>query len=102
MKSILQYFHPLVWIILCRSFFEPGTQALMIDFTEDGKKEGCFFVRYTAINITAVIGLLLGVWLLIAAIDWMYVVIALWMLSGIAIYRRRYGWCEEESGDKIV
>lgn len=27
---------------LCRSFFEPGTQALMIDFTEDAKKEGCF------------------------------------------------------------
>ena len=48
---------------LCRSFFEPGTQALMIDFTEDGKKRRLFSVRYTAINIAAVIGPLLGVWI---------------------------------------
>ena len=47
---------------LCRSFFEPGTQALMIDFTEDAKKRRLFSVRYTAINIAAVIGPLLGVW----------------------------------------
>ena len=48
---------------LCRSFFEPGTQALMIDFTEDTKKRRLFTVRYTAINIAAVIGPLLGVWI---------------------------------------
>ncbi|ATP39876.1 MFS transporter [Solibacillus sp. R5-41] len=47
---------------LCRSFFEPGTQALMIDFTEDAKKRRLFSVRYTAINIAAVLGPLLGVW----------------------------------------
>lgn len=47
---------------LCRSFFEPGTQALMIDFTEDVKKRRLFSVRYSAINIAAVIGPLLGVW----------------------------------------
>ncbi|AWE07113.1 MFS transporter [Lysinibacillus sp. 2017] len=47
----------------CRSFFEPGTQALMIDFTEDVKKRRLFSVRYTAINIAAVIGPLLGVWI---------------------------------------
>lgn len=47
---------------LCRSFFEPGTQALMIDFTEDAKKRRLFSVRYTAINIAAVMGPLLGVW----------------------------------------
>lgn len=46
---------------LCRSFFEPGTQALMIDFTEDTKKRRLFSVRYTAINIAAVIGPLIGV-----------------------------------------
>ena len=46
---------------LCRSFFEPGTQALMIDFTEDNKKRRLFSVRYTAINIAAVIGPLIGV-----------------------------------------
>lgn len=48
---------------LCRSFFEPGTQALMIDYTEDEKKRRLFTVRYTAINIAAVIGPLLGVWI---------------------------------------
>lgn len=48
---------------LCRSFFEPGTQALMVDFTEDNKKRRLFSVRYTAINIAAVIGPLLGVWI---------------------------------------
>lgn len=48
---------------LCRSFFEPGTQALMIDFTEGNKKRRLFSVRYTAINIAAVIGPLLGVWI---------------------------------------
>ncbi|MCH7321448.1 MFS transporter [Solibacillus sp. MA9] len=48
---------------LCRSFFEPGTQALMIDFTENEKKRRLFSVRYTAINIAAVIGPLLGVWI---------------------------------------
>lgn len=48
---------------LCRSFFEPGTQALMIDFTERNKKRRLFSVRYTAINIAAVIGPLLGVWI---------------------------------------
>ncbi|MCT6923231.1 MFS transporter [Metasolibacillus sp.] len=46
---------------LCRSFFEPATQALMIDFTEDAKKRRLFSVRYTAINIAAVIGPLVGV-----------------------------------------
>ncbi|MEK4629133.1 MFS transporter [Solibacillus sp. FSL R7-0682] len=48
---------------ICRSFFEPGTQALMIDFTDDEKKRRLFSVRYTAINIAAVIGPLLGVWI---------------------------------------
>ena len=48
---------------LCRSFFEPGTQALMIDFTENEKKRRLFSVRYTAINIAAVMGPLLGVWI---------------------------------------
>ncbi|WP_042478083.1 MDR family MFS transporter [Bacillus ndiopicus] len=46
---------------LCRSFFEPATQALMIDFTDNDKKRRLFSVRYTAINIAAVIGPLVGV-----------------------------------------
>lgn len=46
---------------LCRSFFEPATQALMIDFTEPKKRRRLFSFRYTAINIAAVIGPLCGV-----------------------------------------
>ncbi|CRK84544.1 MDR family MFS transporter [Neobacillus massiliamazoniensis] len=48
---------------LCRSFFEPATQALMIDFTEEKKRRRLFSFRYTAINIAAVIGPLCGVWI---------------------------------------
>lgn len=48
---------------LCRSFFEPATQALMIDFTDKEKRRRLFSVRYTMINIAAVIGPLLGVWI---------------------------------------
>lgn len=48
---------------LGRSFFEPATQALMIDYTEQSKKRRLFSVRYTAINIAAVIGPLVGVWI---------------------------------------
>lgn len=46
---------------LCRSFFETSTQALMVDFTEDDKKRRLFSFRYTAINIAAVIGPIVGV-----------------------------------------
>ncbi|MGG0657655.1 MDR family MFS transporter [Rummeliibacillus pycnus] len=48
---------------LCRSFFEPATQALMIDYTEEKKRRRLFSFRYTAINIAAVIGPLFGVWI---------------------------------------
>lgn len=44
-----------------RSTFEPATQALMIDFTDNEKKRRLFSIRYTAINIAAVIGPLIGV-----------------------------------------
>ncbi|WP_285842541.1 MDR family MFS transporter [Ureibacillus chungkukjangi] len=48
---------------LCRSFFEPATQALMIDFTEKEKRRRLFSIRYTSINIAGVIGPVLGVWI---------------------------------------
>lgn len=48
---------------LCRSFFEPASQALMIDFTEKVKRRRLFSVRYTAINVAGVIGPVLGVWI---------------------------------------
>ncbi|MGE7923811.1 MDR family MFS transporter [Viridibacillus arvi] len=48
---------------LCRSFFEPATQALMIDFTSQEKRKRLFSLRYTAINIAAVIGPVVGVYI---------------------------------------
>jgi len=48
---------------LCRSFFEPSTQALMIDFTSVDKRKRLFSLRYTAINIAAVIGPIIGVYI---------------------------------------
>ncbi len=46
---------------ICRAFFEPASQALMIDYTDEDKRRRLFSIRYTVINLSAVIGLLLGV-----------------------------------------
>lgn len=43
--------------------FEPSTQALMIDFTPADKRKRLFSLRYTAINIAAVIGPIIGVYI---------------------------------------
>ncbi|QPQ29587.1 MDR family MFS transporter [Lysinibacillus sp. JNUCC 51] len=48
---------------LCRSFFEPSTQALMIDFTPPDKRKRLYSFRYAAINIAAVIGPIIGVYI---------------------------------------
>lgn len=48
---------------LSRAFFEPSTQALMIDFTQQELRRRMFSFRYTAINIAAVIGPLIGVYI---------------------------------------
>ncbi|MEK5389162.1 MFS transporter [Margalitia sp. FSL K6-0131] len=45
---------------ICRSFFEPTSQALMADLTEPEKRLRVFALRYTAINIGAAVGPLLG------------------------------------------
>lgn len=47
---------------LCRSFFEPSSQALMADLTSVDKRKRVFSLRYTAINIGASLGPLLGVY----------------------------------------
>ena len=46
---------------LSRAFFEPSSQALMIDYTETDKRRRLFSIRYTFINLSAVVGPLLGV-----------------------------------------
>lgn len=45
---------------LCRSFFEPTSQALMADLTPKEKRLRIFSLRYTAINVGATVGPLLG------------------------------------------
>ncbi|MGE8203531.1 MDR family MFS transporter [Heyndrickxia sp. NPDC080065] len=57
---------PIVFLLLnalngiCRSFFEPTSQALMSDVTDKEKRLRVFSMRYTAINIGAAMGPLLG------------------------------------------
>ncbi|HLO12487.1 MAG TPA: MFS transporter [Pseudoneobacillus sp.] len=48
---------------LCNSFFEPTSQALMADLTGKEKRMRVFSLRYTAINIGASVGPLLGAFL---------------------------------------
>lgn len=58
--------HPLTFLILnsinglSRSFFEPSSQALMVDLTSKELRIRMFSYRYTAINIGASVGPLLG------------------------------------------
>ena len=46
---------------LSRAFFEPSSQALMIDYTIPQKRRRLFSLRYTLINFSAVVGPLIGV-----------------------------------------
>jgi MFS family permease len=48
---------------LCNSFFEPTAQALMGDLTEKKNRMKAYSLRYTAINIGASVGPLLGAYL---------------------------------------
>jgi MFS family permease len=48
---------------LCNSFFEPTSQALMADVTEKKNRMKAYSLRYTAINIGASVGPLLGAYL---------------------------------------
>jgi len=52
---------------LCRSFYEPVSQALMADLTEKEKRFKVFSLRYLAINIGVAVGPLLGA--VFAALD---------------------------------
>ncbi|MEH7884099.1 MFS transporter [Bacillus sp. JJ1609] len=63
-----------VWFIilnalngLAGSFFEPSGQALIADLTEKSKRMRAFSLRYTAINIGASVGPLLGAYLAVVS-----------------------------------
>jgi len=46
---------------LCRSFFEPSSQAMMADLTPSSLRKRVFSLRYFAINVGAAVGPLIGV-----------------------------------------
>ncbi|MDQ6597420.1 MDR family MFS transporter [Bacillus salipaludis] len=48
---------------LCNSFFEPTSQALMADITDKKNRMKAYSLRYTAINIGASVGPLIGAYL---------------------------------------
>ncbi|WEG14568.1 MFS transporter [Pullulanibacillus sp. KACC 23026] len=52
---------------MCRSFFEPASQALLADVTPKDKRPKVFGLRYWAINIGATLGPLLGAYLGLAS-----------------------------------
>lgn len=90
--------------------FEPATQALMIDFTENEKKRRLFSVRYTAINIAAVIGPLIGVMISTLAspvipfvvTGVMYSVYGLFLLSILNKYEMRQKRLENGKNIKVI
>jgi MFS family permease len=48
---------------LCRSFFEPVSQALMADLTEPSKRLEVFSMRYMAANVGVAVGPLIGAYM---------------------------------------
>ena len=82
---------------LCRSFFEPSTQALMIDYTPSEQRKRLFSLRYAAINIAGVIGPLLGSYIALKSAQSvpfiitgvMYLIYALFLLSILNRYEMK-------------
>ncbi|WP_433743852.1 MDR family MFS transporter [Falsibacillus pallidus] len=103
--------HPIAFIILntcsgfLNSFFEPTSQALIADITEKDKRMKAFSLRYTAINIGASAGPLLGAYFatvqanltfLITGIIYLIYGVLLWMLMN------RFKITSEPAGAKKV
>jgi MFS family permease len=63
---------------LCRSFFEPASQALLADVTPKEKRPKVFGLRYWAINIGATLGPLLGAYFGLSSSA-----IAFWLTAGV-------------------
>ncbi|UUZ93836.1 MFS transporter [Paenibacillus sp. P25] len=94
---------PLVFMLLnmlnglCRSLYEPVSQALMADVTEKSKRLKVFSLRYIAINVGVAVGPLLGAYfgtltawlpfLVTAAVYLIYSVILYILLQAFGIRR---------------
>lgn len=91
-----------IWFILlnainglCTSFFEPTSQALMADLTEKTKRMKVYSLRYTAINIGASVGPLLGAYFantsakvsfaITGSTYLLYAIVLLWLMNKLVI-----------------
>ncbi|MBS4211444.1 MULTISPECIES: MDR family MFS transporter [Neobacillus] len=91
-----------IWFILlnainglCTSFFEPTSQALMADLTEKTKRMKVYSLRYTAINIGASVGPLLGAYFantsakvsfaITGSTYLLYAIVLLWIMNKLVI-----------------
>ncbi|WP_423802059.1 MDR family MFS transporter [Neobacillus sp. SAB-20_R2A] len=80
---------------LCTSFFEPTSQALMADLTDKTKRMKVYSLRYTAINIGASVGPLLGAYFantsakvsfaITGSTYLLYAIILLWLMNKLVI-----------------
>ncbi len=79
---------------LCRSFYEPVSQALMADVTAPEKRFRVFSLRYTAINIGVAVGPIIGAALALQAAALPFVataiVYALYVVS-LQLLLKRFG-----------
>ncbi|WP_276356953.1 MDR family MFS transporter [Cohnella caldifontis] len=72
---------------LCRSWFEPVSQALMADLTPPDKRMRVFSMRYFAANIGVSVGPLLGAWLGMGEGPLPFLVTGcIFLLYGVALY----------------
>ncbi|WP_246258618.1 MDR family MFS transporter [Kroppenstedtia pulmonis] len=71
---------------LCRSFFEPTSQALMADITPPDKRMRVFSIRYLAINVGAAVGPLVGAYLAIVSAGLTFLITgAVYLLYGMVL-----------------
>ncbi|MFC4798618.1 MDR family MFS transporter [Neobacillus sp. GCM10023253] len=80
---------------LCTSFFEPTSQALMADLTDKTKRMKVYSLRYTAINIGASVGPLLGAYFantsakvsfaITGSTYLLYAIVLLWLMNKLVI-----------------
>jgi MFS family permease len=72
---------------LCRSWFEPVSQALMADLTEPEKRLKVFSMRYMAANFGVSAGPLLGAWLGVGQGSFPFLVTGfIYVLYGVILY----------------
>ncbi|MDZ5471551.1 MFS transporter [Bacillus sp. 31A1R] len=72
---------------LCNSFFEPTSQALMADLTDKKNRLKAYSYRYTAINIGASVGPLVGAYLAMVSAKTTFIITSLvYLFYGIILF----------------